>query len=1262
MDNWRCIKIFVSSTFKDMDVERDIIRMLVEPKLNEFLAEYNCSVEFVDLRHSVKTDKSMSEEEKERAIFSICMDEIDSCSPYFIGFLGHRYGWVPPAYLTDSIVTPENLEIDENELSVTLREFLRGAFLNPESKSLIFLRDESSYRNLSPKELSDFVESDDGKAHVETLRNFVQSGNFPGRVIRYSLDLSSHDIKQFGGFAEEMIAAVKDLLADVIEERKENGEVESFMSAQNKYVFRKTKNYVPREIELAECLKKIEQRGTCSVSFREQGVGVSSFVCALYRYYAENRPDAIPLFYSKAADSRYNSLEDAIEFWSTYLKSKFIAYDDYCGNLSCFKDICGYLKNKGRQVYVFLDGSISIGADMNTIAVNTVLYSDEIEYLKPMLYELGALSRKTIAGIVEPLRPQVRKSLIEHKCSGNVKWLSIATRILDRMDKHDFLNIRSSAKADKEQAIVDYQLELLGGMPEDIEELISFWGNKLRSYWKDDNLDRYIYTMGLNDFSWTDSEISELSGLDMFTVTMARQLLGEDIVFEIAQGRYGIRPEFWHETVLKLSAELKREINRELYERLIALPELSSIRKSLLLKLAIINHDYERCISIIKDAEPGMSEDHLVHTNVLQSLATSMPLELHSFYSVLAERGTNPGYNFFLNLLEYTRYLFENEDKLQYKFALDRMDFWLRALWMRDGVDARTFSILGDVWACQLDCLKSEGDYHNLQKKCSAAISYAYGYMRDMKEWCKYYCFYLNHQLGYVDNVGMKDFLLKNFIGPYRKGVLKFSENEDNTSASTLFELLAGVLSDEGEYDSALEYMSKSREMGLTMLKAVEDGNIETRLRAIDVKRNIMVNTNLTLQIIRESGVEPKGDISESLRYNLELCSDEFRKGSFNDLGRTLYWLNALMLASLSEKSVPDKIEAIYRLLYEANGEKAIFALSVFERSSKQCSLLTEIYFCAHALLMELLQSHDGQSIDQFDSYGHIFYGDEISKIINTGDITFESLKVQMMPEIGSKLEEDMLAPRDLKPYIADIYAAVIKAEMAKWGADKTLIVKLANSLENEIESYNGDSVVHIHRHDRLIERVWTSYGDDGAQMEEDDYSDCFGFAAKTYTAQGDAWENGDPELNCFDWTLDEANDDTLSLEQLDEMVENEDYDALIALNDRENLTAYEAYYLGLAMLRTDRPHEALEIYNYILREDLEQKQMSPGEYFSTCTNYLISALLAGDTEAFIQFYEQYDEDEKADDDIVPLYEAYLKMTEQGNSSPDLDKPYGYQL
>ena len=50
MKNWKTIKIFVSSTFKDMDVERDALRNIVLPRLNEHFAPHKRNIQIIDLR------------------------------------------------------------------------------------------------------------------------------------------------------------------------------------------------------------------------------------------------------------------------------------------------------------------------------------------------------------------------------------------------------------------------------------------------------------------------------------------------------------------------------------------------------------------------------------------------------------------------------------------------------------------------------------------------------------------------------------------------------------------------------------------------------------------------------------------------------------------------------------------------------------------------------------------------------------------------------------------------------------------------------------------------------------------------------------------------------------------------------------------------------------------------------------------------------------------------------------------------------------
>lgn len=84
-------KIFISSTFKDMQSKRDVLHERVLPMINEKLEELGETALGIDLRWGISTEK-MSEEEAELKAFSVCFDEIDDSRPYFIAFLGERYG------------------------------------------------------------------------------------------------------------------------------------------------------------------------------------------------------------------------------------------------------------------------------------------------------------------------------------------------------------------------------------------------------------------------------------------------------------------------------------------------------------------------------------------------------------------------------------------------------------------------------------------------------------------------------------------------------------------------------------------------------------------------------------------------------------------------------------------------------------------------------------------------------------------------------------------------------------------------------------------------------------------------------------------------------------------------------------------------------------------------------------------------------------------------------------------------------------------
>lgn len=74
------VSFFVSSTFKDMQGERDALHRVVMPRLYEYAREYGRAVEFIDLRWGISTD-DLEAEEGSGKILSVCLDEIEYCSP-----------------------------------------------------------------------------------------------------------------------------------------------------------------------------------------------------------------------------------------------------------------------------------------------------------------------------------------------------------------------------------------------------------------------------------------------------------------------------------------------------------------------------------------------------------------------------------------------------------------------------------------------------------------------------------------------------------------------------------------------------------------------------------------------------------------------------------------------------------------------------------------------------------------------------------------------------------------------------------------------------------------------------------------------------------------------------------------------------------------------------------------------------------------------------------------------------------------------------
>nr|XP_014699987.2 telomerase protein component 1 isoform X2 [Equus asinus] len=160
---WRKIRLFISSTFRDMHGERDLLLRSVLPALQTRAAPHRISLHAIDLRWGVT-----EEETRRNRQLEVCLGEVEN-SQLFVGILGSRYGYVPPNYnLPDhphfrwAQQYPSGRSVTEMEVMQFLDRSLR---LQPSAQALIYCRDSSFLRSVPDAWKSDFTSESEEAAH-----------------------------------------------------------------------------------------------------------------------------------------------------------------------------------------------------------------------------------------------------------------------------------------------------------------------------------------------------------------------------------------------------------------------------------------------------------------------------------------------------------------------------------------------------------------------------------------------------------------------------------------------------------------------------------------------------------------------------------------------------------------------------------------------------------------------------------------------------------------------------------------------------------------------------------------------------------------------------------------------------------------------------------------------------------------------------------------------------------------------------------------
>jgi len=270
----RQIRIFISSTFRDMQEERDHLVTKIFPALRRYCEERDVSLFELDLRWGISEDES-----KQGKVVDICLKEIQKTTPFFIGILGERYGWVPNEderrKIAESTQVFKEYPWIQDELlkgtSITEIEIQEGVLRSKEKVNAYF------YFRSPGMEVEEGFKENPGSREAQKLAALKQT-------LRKQQDYPVKDydsIEHLGNLVEADFKALVDMLFP----HGALSPLEKERLLQRVYLKRMTRVYVPNPEYDARIDRFVKAYGGVLVICGEAGIGKS----ALLAHWIQNR-------------------------------------------------------------------------------------------------------------------------------------------------------------------------------------------------------------------------------------------------------------------------------------------------------------------------------------------------------------------------------------------------------------------------------------------------------------------------------------------------------------------------------------------------------------------------------------------------------------------------------------------------------------------------------------------------------------------------------------------------------------------------------------------------------------------------------------------------------------------------------------------------------------------------------------------------------------------------------------------------------------
>jgi tetratricopeptide (TPR) repeat protein len=560
MGIWRARPVFVSSTFQDMQAERDHLRTHVFPELEERLRARRVHLEWVDLRLGIVTASQAAEHAREREVLKVCLAEVRRCRPFLIVLLGDRYGWVPSPDRIAAVAMEEGLGSEVVGCSVTDLEIQVGMLSPPHQRQRCFFyfRAPLPYGEMPPDVAATYTDAHGteptAKERTERLAAMKQriEAALPDRVRHYAVNWDTErsrvtDLEAWGrivlediwgGLAEEEAAAE----TEIPWTQAERNALEDFAADR-------ARDFVGRERILAYLTRlalsptrESMAQGACVTG--DPGSGKSALFGELYQRL--KKTDALVLAHAAGASPQSTSVDAMLRRFIEELNSALgadpIPLDSVTAPTleTTFASLLGKLAARRRVVLLvdaldefertprgrfltWLPRRWSANAKFIATAVQgdgsrTLAERSGIEMVAMPPLDAGEarhIAKAICARYHRALEPEVLEALLARStpaglACANPLWLAIAVEELNLLDADDFELARGSYSGAPAERLRSLMLNIVGALQIDVPALYRVTFDRAQELFGARFAQAFLGLIGLSRAGWRESDFRAL--------------------------------------------------------------------------------------------------------------------------------------------------------------------------------------------------------------------------------------------------------------------------------------------------------------------------------------------------------------------------------------------------------------------------------------------------------------------------------------------------------------------------------------------------------------------------------------------------------------------------------------------------------------------------------------------------------------------------------------------------------------------------------